>query len=358
MWILPKNHPLFSVYAQDSCEDLKSELSIHYSENYTLPLMRKSKPLSLKTFYAAWKRVFWMRHLSGRILKLSLSNYFGAKYTASLEGIHASHFQLPVIKKEQKTQDTCGLILKKESRQLDLFSASSKTSEGTSILDIKKSEEAFKDLVTRLGKESIRRKKLARHTEEIGYSYLQSEQINWLAPECSDRRSDKSKQQGLSNQVKWVTPTVHQQSTKYQQGGQSLEYQVGAWQIPQARDYRSPDLEGSGNYERKKEKGFTIDLNSQVMNWTTPTTAEANKIGNQANYGQKGLSNHPAIVGETNRVRQEKSKKKPIVFIAGLQDQDKINIVSKSRASLNPAWVLSLMGTDLEKIFYVEPGME
>ena len=30
MWILPKNHPLYSAFAQDSFEDLKSELSTHY----------------------------------------------------------------------------------------------------------------------------------------------------------------------------------------------------------------------------------------------------------------------------------------------------------------------------------------
>ena len=39
-----------------------------------------------------------------------------------------------------------------------------------------------------------------------------------------------------------------------------------------------------------------------------PTTAEAQKISNQPNYGQKGLSNHPAIVGETAREKLAKSR--------------------------------------------------
>ena len=39
---------------------------------------------------------------------------------------------------------------------------------------------------------------------------------------------------------------------------------------PQARDYRSADLPGSGNYERKIENGWTIDLNSVSAMWTTP----------------------------------------------------------------------------------------
>jgi len=41
---------------------------------------------------------------------------------------------------------------------------------------------------------------------------------------------------------------------------------------PQTRDFRSPDSPDSGNYQRKTERGFTIDLNSRVANLTdTPT---------------------------------------------------------------------------------------
>ena len=43
--------------------------------------------------------------------------------------------------------------------------------------------------------------------------------------------------------------------------------------------------------------------------WPTPTAAEADKISNQANYGHKGLSNHPAIVGKPTRPKGKKSRK-------------------------------------------------
>lgn len=46
------------------------------------------------------------------------------------------------------------------------------------------------------------------------------------------------------------------------------------WATPNARDYRSPDLPGSGNYERKKREGWTIDLNSQAAQWPTPTARD------------------------------------------------------------------------------------
>ena len=42
------------------------------------------------------------------------------------------------------------------------------------------------------------------------------------------------------------------------------------------------------------------------MGWPTPTAAEGTKIGSQANYGQVGLSNHPAIVGLPDREKSHK----------------------------------------------------
>ena len=42
-----------------------------------------------------------------------------------------------------------------------------------------------------------------------------------------------------------------------------------------SRDTRSPDREGSGNYARKVAEGYTIDLNSQAANWSTPAAAAA-----------------------------------------------------------------------------------
>lgn len=46
------------------------------------------------------------------------------------------------------------------------------------------------------------------------------------------------------------------------------------WPTPQTRDTKSPDMEGSGNYERKMENGWTIDLNSAAANWPTPATRD------------------------------------------------------------------------------------
>lgn len=73
----------------------------------------------------------------------------------------------------------------------------------------------------------------------------------------------------------WRTPATRD----FHQGGPRLEKiserqtslldQAKQWPTPTTRDMKSPDLEGSGNFERKMGAGFTIDLNSTSANWPT-----------------------------------------------------------------------------------------
>lgn len=60
------------------------------------------------------------------------------------------------------------------------------------------------------------------------------------------------------------------------------------WATPQARDERNPDQPGSGNFQRKVERGFTIDLNSQAAMWTTPQAHDQG--GGQAMRNRRGDS--------------------------------------------------------------------
>jgi hypothetical protein len=53
-----------------------------------------------------------------------------------------------------------------------------------------------------------------------------------------------------------------------------LPTEVAHWATPQARDNKSPDSAESGNYKRKLEQGYTIDLNSQAHNWPTPAARD------------------------------------------------------------------------------------
>ena len=88
----------------------------------------------------------------------------------------------------------------------------------------------------------------------------------------------------------------------------------GSWPTP-TQGMHKQDVNDNGRYAMDiKKKGHQIMLPAEVklreqQKWPTPTAAEAGKISNQANYGQKGLSNHPAIVGEPTRPKEKKSRK-------------------------------------------------
>lgn len=69
--------------------------------------------------------------------------------------------------------------------------------------------------------------------------------------------------------------------------GGEFSKQATQWATPQARDLKGADSADSGNYQRKLDSGYTIDLNSQAFNWPTPKATDGTKGGpNQA--GSKG----------------------------------------------------------------------
>ena len=118
------------------------------------------------------------------------------------------------------------------------------------------------------------------------------------------------------------------------------------WSTPQSRDYKNPDSEETGNSQRKTEEGWTIDLNSQVTmkSWGTPRSSE---FKNPSAKGSKAQKKRLDAKYLTDQVTETD----------GQLDQDKSNMIGKShglsRGRLNGAWVFQLMGTTLEKTFFV-----
>jgi hypothetical protein len=96
-----------------------------------------------------------------------------------------------------------------------------------------------------------------------------------------------------------------------------------------------PDAPNSGSNKKNVPKNFAEAINwatptaRECSLWPTPTTAEGAKIASQANYGQVGLSNHPAIVGQPDRVKTKKGGK---------------NHAPGHTEKLNPDWLEQLMG--------------
>ncbi len=171
------------------------------------------------------------------------------------------------------------------------------------------SAEIWKKEVIKQRGEYSQRLKLGRLINEKG-------SLSWATPQAMDfrsdvrkpeERSDKAKKGGCSNlreQVhNWPTPDT----TNANDG---VPWEKSKKQMEERRK-KVKELVKQGKI--KQGSGRSLNLATAVQkekDWPTPTTAEAEKISNRANYGQKGLSNHPAIRGETSRGKLEKSKKK------------------------------------------------
>lgn len=282
MWILPRTLSVYAADTVDSIEELNSpELKLESS------LMWRSKPSLLRTWLQRWKRVYWFRLLCGRILKPSQWNHFEEEYTGSLPVIHVNRSASQDNEKEQTTQDTYGLTSKGQYLLFDQSGVSLKTLKATSRLDSPLSSVIWKSWVTALRLDYSQRQKSAHHTEE-------KECSSWLTPDVSDRRSDKSKQQGLSNQENWATP--------------------------QTRDYRT----GESNRWDNKKKSRNLNDQTAKLNWSTPRAGSTdNSRPNNKGGTAESCQNLPSN---------------------GQLGREVHNTNGKSQGSLNPDWVESLMG--------------
>ena len=293
MWILPKNHPLYSAYAPEylgSKEDWKELSKNSDGSDRQLPLMWKSKPLYVRTWLLLWRRVFWIQHLSGRTLKPSIHNRFVKEYTSTLGVIRANHSALPESNQVRAIQDTFGRIYNSTLKQLDLFSDSSKMSEGTSNWDSMRFTEAFQIWVTQLSQEYSQRKRLVRHIKEKDFSFSQSEKTIWPTPTANpDNRQQKE------------------------------------------------DWEWMGNYYKKPDgTKIQTDLNHSVRRWATPTVQDSDNLAGPSQFKR---NSHPLNT--------------QIHSTDGQHDQESNSMNGNNREQLNPAWVAQLMGTTLERTFFV-----
>ena len=260
MWILPKNYPLSSLYAQDMVES-KEDLTLQ-ELNIESSLMWRSKPSPLRTWLPRWKRVSWMPHLCGRILKPCQWSHFETELTSSLAVIPANLFQPQESDLEKKTPDTSGLTSATSSGQLDLFGVSLKMSKDTSVSDSEKSSATWKALVTKLRGEYSQRVKSAHLIRE-------------------------------SESTLWPTVTMDSASSrtkKYAQGGMPLSMAVNSWATPNTMDHLPPrSEEATRKMQEGQRKGrkmpcnlreqvdeATMNLYQDQTPWPTPRVSSAN----------------------------------------------------------------------------------
>ena len=215
MWILPKNYPLSSRFAQDMVES-KEDLTLP-GLNIESSLMWRSKPSPLRAWSTRWKQGSYLPHLFTRILKPSQRTSFETALTSSLEVIRASRFQQQDSEREPMTQDTCGHLSGDTLKQLDLLDASLKMSRDTYRLDSPQSLATWKKMVTeQRGEYSLRLKSahLIRESESISWPTEEK----FPTPGTTECRSDtlnlvnrvsKGKQVMLTHHVRlYPTPSA------------------------------------------------------------------------------------------------------------------------------------------------------
>jgi hypothetical protein len=252
--------------------------SDEFSQLCAQSLTARGKDSAARIWSAKLKRDSWMQLLFGRTLRPSHGSSFVDAWTSFQADTLASRSQPPASASAPKTQDTSGRTSAQELTLFDLESVSSRTSKDTLPSGCVTFCATWASWVTERRLAFSQRLKSARRTSESGsLSWPTANARDWKdgSADCNQRAIDAGHQVTLARAATcWSTPST---------------------------------MAGAMYPESNAAKRNSPSLASQVVMWPTPTTAEAGKISNQANFGQMGLSNHPEIVGIPTRPRMNKS---------------------------------------------------
>jgi hypothetical protein len=226
-----------------------------------------------KTWLTRLKRDKYLKHLSGRILKPCHTNDFWDKWICYRRASHVSPFQVLATSKVWMTQGI---------------------SSHTSLME---SEDANQTLFNwKMSKESS----VAKHPMENQYSNMSADL--W-------KQKVTLLKQSWSQRVKLAHHTKESESSSLVYPTPSTTDSIGGSQMNQT-ELTSKGFKTVRKGTKTAYGSKLRDAVDKIESWPTPTSAEGTKIGSQANYGQKGLSNHPAIQGEPNRPKGRKDGKK------------------------------------------------
>ena len=303
MWIIPKNLYGTCPSVQDTeGSTLDSE---EFCQSAEQSLMWRSKRSLSKTWLTRLKRNDWIQHLYTRTLSHSHSKSFVDAWTSYQEDSLANLSVRQVLKDRLKTLGISSPTSSKESESADpqlsflkMSKASSQAKQGTENPFSNMSSEAWKKWVTQQRQEYSQRQKLAHHIRE-------KESLSWATPQVMDHIN--------------VVRKPEERSEAANKGGcKNLREEVINWPTARTSDAEGGPIEtelsdqGFRSKRHKSDQWFGAKLRDAVEtleSWPTPTVAEADKIGGRANFGQKGLNNHPAIRGEPERDKLQKDRK-------------------------------------------------
>lgn len=357
MWILPNNLPALSAYAPeyvDSIEEL-SELLKHSDGQDPAPwLMWRSKPSAPTTWLRRWKRVWWIQHLFGRMLKPSQQKSFTEKWTGSLAATHAPVNRWPDCASYISTTDGFGRLYVELSRQCTLWDASSKTWEHTLRARIRLFTAAYDLWVTGLRQDYSARRKWVHHMRGSG-----SLSSQFPTPSLATARQGQNDYDGRRGQTLigaargqiWTTPTA-------------FEFR-DSMEVFEKRAAKMKDKHHNGN-------GIGMPLALMVKKWATPTVPTHGRESCPSDLKRKSPLLQTQVKWSTPQARDMRSGNRTpeSLFKRNTQDlniqskvyslphQDSNSMTGKSQEQLNPAWVAQLMGTTLEVIFFGHSAMQ
>lgn len=327
MWILPKQlHTLVSV--RDT-KGLVSDLN-EQSQICEQSLLVRSKPTLARIWSRKWNKESWTQHLSGRILKPSISEAFMAEWIYCRVDSLANRSLRPESEPETKTNDTCSPTSLKELPSADQESCSSKTSKASCPPNSPATDgeiplvpqfcsmslENWSAWVTQLRQECSARKKSAHRTEETECSSLAwttPNQRDWKDSfnQSNERSDGRMKIDQLPRQVFHDAGGLRDRD-KSNTNGSRLE----SWLTPRANEPES----GPNFVARNGDRGEHCfgSLSSQAKaSWATPNMPSGGPLKDgSAIVGMNGGPGHREVIKKH--------------FGAG--------------AKLNPDWVCTLMG--------------
>ncbi len=288
MWILPKNHRLYCLFAP-ATEESNSVLS-ECLEKSPSSLMWRSKPSPLRTWSLRWKKDSWFRRLCGRMLRPSLWPHFEDGLTSLLAAIHASPSVPPGSGSEKMIPVTSGPGYSTSLTGCSPECASSRMSMGTYPKGCDESCPTWKAEVTRRRGEYSRRLKSALHTSGNGCSSWPAVPVPTGGRKPAQPMSrtgitedGKKRQVGLENAVNWGTPRVTTNngcpSPQCTGKGSRLEDQVAGPPAQESRNtsgsrreqcdaWQTPSV--STGMHRQADGSMTAKLDGQVKAWSAP----------------------------------------------------------------------------------------
>lgn len=311
MWLVNRSSPCVQG-SEVSTSDFTQD-SEPWAEALAQSAWWRGKPSAAPSWRNRCRRARWMTALSGAVICERFPSTNFRRSTGSPEATPASPSALQENGKERMILGTCGQSSAISSNLFDLEESSSRTSQAICPSDCHESSPTWKALVSAVRSASTQRRKLALRIEESASSSLA-----WPTPDATGRPHEgnvrllrKGVEAGMDKEEAdamlgrdislpqgklplWPTATVgdSRNSANATACREKTGHHSGTTLVDAVRLWPTPKA-SSGGPDPSNSTGK--NLPHAVRSWPTPTAAEGNKVGNQVNKGQPGLSNHPEV---------------------------------------------------------------